>query len=81
MTPRRTVNSQIAKRGASSSLHFGVMAAEKEQNGVERMAANGAHFLLRNLCKGKRSASLEIDIVRKRKCGQCLEGGTREEVG
>lgn len=38
------------------------MAAEEEQNGVERIPANLTNFLLRDFGEGEGSASLEVNV-------------------
>ena len=77
----RTINGQITQRRACSPLHFGVMAAEEEEDGVERVAANRANFLLGNFGKCKCGAALEVDVVRKRECSQRCKRRIPEEVG
>ena len=46
------------------------MAAEEEKDGVERVPADRANFLLGDFGEGQRSATLEVDIVRERECCQ-----------
>jgi hypothetical protein len=57
------------------------MAGEEEQDGIERVAANRTDFFLGDLCKGKRRAALEVDIIRKGECGQRRQWRAREKVG
>ena len=77
----RTVHGQIAKSGASSPLNFCVVTAEEEEDRVECVAPNGSDLLLSNLGECKCRATLEINIVRKRECGQRGKWCPREEVG
>ena len=42
----RTIYSEISQRRTGSPLHFGVMAAEEEEDGVECIPANRTDFLL-----------------------------------
>ena len=77
----RTIYSEISQRRTGSPLHFGVMAAEEEEDGVERVAANRANFLLGNFGKCKCGAALEVDVVRKRECSQRCKRRIPEEVG
>lgn len=64
--PALTVNSKVAQRRTGSPLHFGVMAAEQEEDRIEGVAADGAHFLLSDLRERERSAPLKINIIRER---------------
>ena len=66
----RTINGQITQRRACSPLHFGVMAAEQEEDRIEGVAANRAYFLLSDLSERERSTALKVDIVRERECCQ-----------
>ena len=77
----RTIHSKVSKSRACSPLHFGIMAAEEEEDWVECVAANRPNFFLGDFGKCERGATLKIDIVRKRECGQRGEGRIPEEVG
>ena len=77
----RTINGQITQRRACSPLHFGVMAAEEEEDGVERVPADWADLLLGDFGKRERGATLEIDIVGEGECSQRGKGRIPEEVG
>lgn len=77
----RTVDGKIAKGCACRALNLRVVAAEEEQDRVERVPAHGAHLLLGDLCKGQSSTALQVDIVRERERGQGVEGRAREEIG
>ena len=46
------------------------MTGEKEEYGIERVAADRTDFFLSDFSKCKRRAALEVDIVRKGECGQ-----------
>ena len=46
-----TIDSKIAQSRACSPLHFGVMAAEEEEDGVERIPSNLPDLLLSNFGK------------------------------
>lgn len=63
---KRTVNGQVTKRSASSTLYLGVLTAEEEEDGIEGIPAHGAHLLLSNFCKCECSTALKVDIVGKR---------------
>lgn len=65
----RTVNSQVSKGGASSTLYLRVLAAQEEKNWVERVPTHRTHFLLSNFGECKCSAALQVDIIRKREGG------------
>jgi len=41
------------------------MAAKKEENGIEGIAANLTNFLLCDFCKGEGCTPLKVDIIRK----------------
>ena len=77
----RTVHRKVSQSRTCSPLHFGVVAAEEEEDGVERVAADGADLLFSDLGKGECRATLEVDVVGKGECGQRGEWRPREEVG
>ena len=77
----RTINGQITQRRACSPLHFGIVTAQKEKDRVECVAPNGSDLLLSNLGECECRATLEINIVRKRECGQRGKWCPREEGG
>ena len=66
----RTIYSQISQSRTGSPLHFGIMAAEEEEDGVERVPTDGTDLFLGDFGERERSATLEVDIVGKRECGQ-----------
>ena len=57
------------------------MAAEEEEDGVERVPADWADLLLGDFGKRERGATLEIDIVGEGECSQRGKGRIPEEVG
>ena len=57
------------------------MAAQEEKDGVESVPADGANLLLCDLGEGEGSAALQVNVIRKRKCGQRGEWCSLEEVG
>jgi hypothetical protein len=77
----RTVYGEIAECRTRRPLDLGIMATEQEEDGVERVPADGADLLLRDLRECKRSAPLEVDVVREREGRQRGQGRAREEVG
>ena len=76
-----TVDGKVSESGAGSTLNFGIMAAEKEEDGIKGFAANGSDLFLSDFSKSKSGAPLEVDVVGKRECCQRGQRGTREEVG
>ena len=77
----RTVHRKVSQSRTCSPLHFGIVTAQKEKDRVECVAPNGSDLLLSNLGECKCRATLEINIVRKRECGQRGKWCPREEVG
>ena len=57
------------------------MAAQKEEDGVECVAANLADLLLCDFSKGECCAPLQIYVVGKRECCQRGKWVSLEEVG
>ena len=57
------------------------MAAQEEENGVERVPSNGSYLLLRDLRKSQGRTPLEVNIVGKGECRQCGERRSGKEVG
>lgn len=62
---RLTVNGEISKGSARGTLDFGVMAGEKEENGVERVSADLTNFFFGDLCKCECGATLEVNVLRE----------------
>lgn len=77
----RTIYSEIPQSRTGSPLHFGVMATEEEEDGVERVAAYGADLLLSDFGECECGAPLKVDIVGKGECGQRRKRRVSEEVG
>ena len=77
----RTVHRKVSQSRTCSPLHFSVMAAEKEEDGVQCVPADGADFLFGDFGKCKRSAALEVDVVREGEYCQRGERRVPEEVG
>jgi hypothetical protein len=57
------------------------MTGEEEKDGIESVAADRTDFFLSDFSKRKRRAALEVDIIRKRECGQRGERRAGEKVG
>lgn len=62
---KRTVNGQVTKRSASSTLYLGVLTAEEEEDGIKGITPYGAHLLLSDFCKCECSTALKVDVVGK----------------
>ena len=56
------------------------MAAEEEEDGVERVPADGADLLLGDFGECEGGATLEVDVVRERKCCERRKRRIPEEV-
>lgn len=77
----RTIYSEVPQSRTGSPLHFGVMATEEEEDGVEGVAAYGADLLLSDFGECERCAALKVDVVGKGECGQRGERRISEKVG
>lgn len=59
----RTIYSKVSQSSACSPLNFRVMAAEEEENGVERIPTDRADFLLSDFGECECGAALEVNVV------------------
>lgn len=76
-----TIDGEIAERGTGSPLNLGIMAAEEEENGVQRVPSNLTNFLLRDLGKCKGCAALKVNVLGEGKSREGAERRTGEEIG
>lgn len=76
----RTVDGQVAQRCTGGPLHLRIVTSQQEEHRVQRIPANLPDLLFRDLCKRKRSRSLQVDVVREGECCESRERGAGEEV-
>lgn len=76
-----TVHSQIPQSRTRRPLYFGIMAAQEEQDRIQRIPSYLPDLLFRNLRKRQSGGTLEVDIVAKREGGEGGERGSGEKVG